>query len=481
MKRSALGTEDAVEQDGPLVVRPAVVNRTERLALSAVTLFFGGAYALNGLFRHWRFDSGAYDLGIFDQAVWHLSRFEAPASTIRGFNNLLGDHFSPVIALFAPLYWIAPHAETLIVAQAALLAASIVPVFLFIRSRLPFEPACAMAVAYGFYWGIQRTADFDVHEMAFAPLAIASAILVMDRGRWRVFWIAVATIALVKEDLIPLAGGFGVYLILIGERRRGGILIASSIAAFALVVGIVVPALNDAHGYGYTSAYEGFLARPWLLPITLVTPAVKVRTALLWLLPFGLLSLASPLAVLIVPLALERLLSANETHWGTIFHYSAPIAPIVAMSAADGLSRISRRLGAAPHVVTAVAAAAVLLSSILPGHQPHWQLFVPDHYRLATFEEPGRTVLGLIPADASIVAQASIVPHMSQRRSIFVLDARAPDADYVVAASPLNPWPAANFDELRALLEERRRRGYTVLFEKNGWTVLHRQPAANRL
>jgi uncharacterized membrane protein len=200
-----------------------VVNRTERLAVTVIAVVFSSVYALCGLFRHWRFGSSAYDLGIFDQAIWHLSRLEAPASTISGFNNILGDHFYPIIAVFTPLYWIAPRPETLILAQAALLAASIVPVFLFARQRLPFGPAATVTVAYGFYWGIQRAAEFDVHEMAFAPLAIASAILAMDQRRWSVFWIAVATLGLIKEDLIPLIGGFGIYLILVGEWRRGAL------------------------------------------------------------------------------------------------------------------------------------------------------------------------------------------------------------------------------------------------------------------
>jgi hypothetical protein len=52
------------------------------------------------------FASGV-DLVIFDQAIWHLSRFERPESTVRGLSNLFGDHFHPLIALFAPLYWIA--------------------------------------------------------------------------------------------------------------------------------------------------------------------------------------------------------------------------------------------------------------------------------------------------------------------------------------------------------------------------------------
>jgi uncharacterized membrane protein len=86
-----------------------------------------------GLFRHWHFDSSAYDLGIFDQTIWHVSRFETPSSTVRGFGNMLGDHFSPILALLAPLFWIAPGPEALIVSQAFLLAVSIVPVLLYAR------------------------------------------------------------------------------------------------------------------------------------------------------------------------------------------------------------------------------------------------------------------------------------------------------------------------------------------------------------
>ena len=61
----------------------------EAWTIAGLVTVFTTAYALSGLFRHWRFNSSAFDLGIFDQAIWHLSRFEAPASTIRDFSNLL--------------------------------------------------------------------------------------------------------------------------------------------------------------------------------------------------------------------------------------------------------------------------------------------------------------------------------------------------------------------------------------------------------
>jgi uncharacterized membrane protein len=74
-----------------------------------------------------------------------------------------------------------------------LFALSIVPVFLFIRSRVTGGLAIALAVAYGAFWGLQRAAAFDVHEEAFAPLVIALAVLAVDRQRWTVFWLAAGT------------------------------------------------------------------------------------------------------------------------------------------------------------------------------------------------------------------------------------------------------------------------------------------------
>jgi uncharacterized membrane protein len=362
-------------------------------AVCGLVALFATAYSLYGIFRHRHFASSAFDLGIYDQAVWHLSRFETPASSIRGYSHMLGDHFNPVMALFAPLYWLVPSPETLIVAQAFLLAASIVPVWLFLRTRLPPGVALALSAAYALSWGIQQTAAFDVHEMAFAPLFIATLILAMDQRRWPLFWAMACAIAITKEDLIPLLCGVGLYLAIAGERRRGGVLLAASLACFVVVTAIVIPAFADAGFYGYTNAYASVIERPWMLPVTLVTPAVKVRTALLWFAPFAFVALASPLSLLIVPLALIRMLSASPEHWGTIFHYTAPIAPIVAMAAGDGMSRVLRRWPQAVRTMPAFAALCVLLAAVLPGRPPLRRVLAPGHYRPIATNDAGLAAL----------------------------------------------------------------------------------------
>jgi uncharacterized membrane protein len=448
-----------------------------RRGVAALVVCFAAAYALFGLFRHWHFGSSAYDLGIFDQAVWHLSRFEAPASTISGFSNILGDHFYPVIALFAPLYWIVPAPETLIVAQAVLLALSIVPVFLFLRDRLPDGPALMLSAAYALFWGVQSAMAFDVHEMAFAPLAIATAILAADRRQWGWLWTAAALLMLVKEDLIPILTMLGLLLMASGARRHGALLAAASLIAFVVIVRTVIPSFAASGVFSVGSAYADVIARPWTIPVTLVTPSIKMRTALWWLAPFGFLSLGSPLALLLVPLALERFLSSSPNHWGTAFHYSAPLAPILAMSAGDGLSRLARRLDAETmraRLLYGAAGACLALSSLLPGHQPLWRLLSPKTYEQPSGARTGDEAMARIPAGASVVAQAAIVSHLSRRDLIYMLDAKAPDADYVVAAADLSPWPAVRFEDLASLVEDRRRRGYTPVFDKDGWIVLRR-------
>ncbi|HZT77473.1 MAG TPA: DUF2079 domain-containing protein [Vicinamibacterales bacterium] len=443
---------------------------------AALVSIFAIVYAAVGLVRHWAFES-SYDLAIFDQAIWHVSRFESPASSVRGYANLFGDHFSPVLVLLAPLYWIAPRPETLIVAQAVLLALSIVPVAAYARERLPSRAALLLTIAYGLFWGLQRAAAFDFHEIAFAPLAVATLILARHRRRWGWFAAAIAALVCTKEDLIPLVVFVGLYLIVAGERRAGAIVAASALAAFALIVGVVIPALG-AGQYGYQSTFSEAIGRPLRIPLLLVWPPVKLTTAFMWVAPFALLPLASPLCTWLLPFAAERFLSASPTHWGTIFHYSAAVAPVAAMAAIDGLARVSTRIASAivrRRTMLGFAAASVVLSAFLPGHQPMWDLFQTPFREAAAMRTTAFEALAAIPPGAPVVAQAAIAPRLAHREAIAILTADAPDAEWVIASAWLSPWPARSVEELAAWLRRYRERGYTVVFDRGGWIVLHQR------
>jgi uncharacterized membrane protein len=454
-----------------------------KAALAAV---FTAMYAAIGLFRHWRFDSSAYDLGIFDQIVWHYSRFETPASSITGAPNILGDHFSPIWALAAPFYWLYSGPETLILLQSALFGASVVPVWMFLERRLPRRPALLLSIAYGLFFGLQRAAQFDVHEVAFAPLFIGIMLLGLDnveRGRriWPTFLAGAIPLCFVKEDQAPLVAAAAALVVLRAKdwhtRRVAGGVAVLALAFFAVIVGWLIPSMSRHGAFQYGSAYAGTLSNPVAAITALFLPVLKLRTLASTFLAFLLLPLASPYALLTVPLFVMRFLSASSNHWGTIFHYSAPLAPILAMAAGDGLARIARRFALSPRALTTIASVSIVFSAILPGHQPAWKLFVPDTYRAPVFAPVATRALAIIPPDASVVAQSAIVPHLSTRATIYMLRGEGPgagaDADYVIAApDDVGQWPFDNGIAVRGMLGVYEKRGYTTRFDERGWIVL---------
>nr|WP_280921412.1 DUF2079 domain-containing protein [Streptomyces novaecaesareae] len=103
---------------------------------------------------HERMLSNSYDLGIFEQVVRSYADGHLPVSELKapGF-PVLGDHFSPVLALVAPFYWVWRTPVTLLVAQAALVTAGMLPLTFWARRTLGSGPAAVIGVCYGLSWG----------------------------------------------------------------------------------------------------------------------------------------------------------------------------------------------------------------------------------------------------------------------------------------------------------------------------------------
>lgn len=120
----------------------------------AAALFL--AYVCWSIHRHLRLQTSGYDLGLFEQAVRGYAGLGAPVSRIKapGF-NLLGDHFHPILAVIAPLYRLFPSPITLLVAQAALIAASSIPITRLGTRLVGRRAGMSVGLAYGMSWGLQ--------------------------------------------------------------------------------------------------------------------------------------------------------------------------------------------------------------------------------------------------------------------------------------------------------------------------------------
>lgn len=187
--------------------------RAARGPVGVLALLTFALYAGYGCTRYVQYLAAGWDLGIFDQAVRAYSRFQAPLVPLKGPHyNLLGDHFHPVIAVLAPLYWLWDDPRTLLLAQAALFAASVVIVHRFARRRTSARWSTVLAAGYALGWPLQAAADFDVHEVAFAVPLLAWAIDALDRRADRALLVAGLVLLLVREDM-------GAVVVLLGLLR----------------------------------------------------------------------------------------------------------------------------------------------------------------------------------------------------------------------------------------------------------------------
>ena len=451
------------------------------------------AYSSLSVLRHLHFSSSAFDLGIFDQAVWLYSRLEAPHITVRANllnEHVLGDHFHPILISLAPLYWLTDRVEALLIIQGFLFALAILPIFLFSEKRLGRWPAYMLALGYALFWGVQQAVEFDFHEVAFAVPVTAFAIYFIDEKRWGGYFLCIGLLLITKENLAITVAFFGVYLIAFREFKRGLLSLFIGMVWFSAVMGVFMPYFRGQGAYHYwtyiqfgtdfSSAIKTILKNPLLLIQVLFTPAAKLRAYWYIFYPFLGLAFFSPLFILMIPLLAERFLSAQPNYWSMSYHYTALTSPVIAMASADGLARLIRLFGTErPQRAVSLTCACVILSLnlyLLP-RQPLWKLTSVDYWRLSQSDMTGRRAVKMIPAEASVAAQAPIVPHLSHRRRIFLLAynlVSIPDADYIILSERLDTFPYPGFPEIKQYLGAQEEKGYERIFEENGWIILRR-------
>jgi uncharacterized membrane protein len=334
---------------------------TRRRHLWGVCLLAAAAAALYltiGALAYARYTLGSYDMVIFDQAMRSYAHFGLPVSIVKGVHDdlgqnfsILGDHFSPILALLTPLYWVYGHPVTLLIAQAVLFAVAVPAVWLAARRAIGVLGGYFMAAVFALGWPLIIASARGFHEVAFSVPLMAWALERLLAGRYRQAAALALALLLVKEDMGMLVGVFGLLIALRGgrERRRLGLTVAAAgPIAMAFIMFVLIPLGGGSSGYywlydelgaGPIQAFGHVVLHPLDTLSIAITPERKWHM-LLWLVgPLLLLPLLSPITVLALPLLAERVLSTNPNHWGPNNHYDAFVWPILVMAAIDALAR----------------------------------------------------------------------------------------------------------------------------------------------
>jgi uncharacterized membrane protein len=320
--------------------------------VAAAIVFFFVRFALLSVQVQDAFGAPGFDMGIFDQGTWLLSRFHAPFVTVMG-RDLFGDHTSFVLLLAVPLYWIWPEAQTLIVLQVFLLAAAAVPIYVVALRRLRrVDLATGLTVAYLLNPALQRgslEAAGPFHPESFLVLFIAVALFAAIQWHPRLLVASVIGCLLVKEDAALLVVPLAAWVFWRRDRKLAVKLAVGAVAYAVLAREVVIRQL-----LGTTSFYSdripfggarGLLAAPFVHTAKFVSYVKSgYRPFYMWQMgaSFGWAFLIAPeiAAIGILTLA-ENTLSTFPYMQQIEYHYSLALVPVLAMGTVYAVSRVA--------------------------------------------------------------------------------------------------------------------------------------------
>ncbi|MBD3336343.1 MAG: DUF2079 domain-containing protein, partial [Candidatus Eisenbacteria bacterium] len=305
--------------------------------------------------RHLRFNSGGFDLAIQSQVVWNTAHGRLFAASIE-VAHYFGDHVSPLLGMFAPLYWIWESPPALLIVQTLALATCGPAAYRLALHRtgrpwigLVLGAVVLLLPALGF---MNR---YDFHAVTFvAPLLLWSIVWAEEGRLWPSRTAALLAVAAREEVGLVVA-----LMALVFWRRRmwgresllwavGGV-VWSLAALFVILPYFRGGAESDTlTRYAYLGSSPGEIVttlatRPLWVVGQVFSREWRLIYPLQLLLPFAGRPLLRPwlLLPLLPPLA-YNLLSANLSQASIYFQYTATLFPFLVWAAADSLPQGGR-------------------------------------------------------------------------------------------------------------------------------------------
>lgn len=302
------------------------------------------ASSLVSLNRYWQYEVFYYDFGIFDKAIWSVSRFKPPIidHLAVGGKWIFADHFSPSIFLLSPLYWFIDRQEIILVAQALLVGLSGLVLYkiglhILKNSFLSFS----VIVNYFLFIGLQNAVITDFHEVTASTFPLMLAFWSILKGKKNLYFLLLIITLGFKESIFILFLGIGLYMYIVFPKWRKIAIFSTLISLVwgAISIRIVIPYFSDGI-YQYSSLDNSGIGNVFY---AFFNNPVKIKTLWFSFLSFGFLPLFfPPLWFAIVLDFFVRFIPNAPNRWDLGLHYSAQLSVILSISSIYSLALLGK-------------------------------------------------------------------------------------------------------------------------------------------
>ena len=373
---------------------------------------------------HYGLGTFSYDVGLYDQGVWLMSRGHEPFVTFMG-RNLLGDHASLIMLFLIPVYWVAPGVMTLLVVQALVVAAGTVPIYLLAKRLLNSGVmACGAALMWLANPALNGGAMENFHPDSFLALFIPMTLYAAFTQKWKLFAAAVLLSVLVKEDVLLVMVPIGLFVAWRFDRRRG--LIAALASVVVTILGMFVMmrhliGVPTRNGWRIPfGGVSGFIKETFTNPSNVMNH-LKSEDRPMYLFkmmaPFAGLFFAAPsVALLAVPVLASNVVSTFWYQHQIEYHYSIVVVPLLLIATLVVIAKLNKQWRPIAMALTVMCS---LVTFVAWGIHP---LATNPRAALTAgspFAQSGLEIIKGIPDDAVVSAYDPLTAHLGHRRQIY--------------------------------------------------------------
>lgn len=322
-------------------------RRLEWVVLGGIALWLG--FLKIWQLRH--LQVGCWDLGIYLNTMWHINHGEGFYCSFRQM-NFLGDHFNPILALLAVPLRFGDWPAWPLLAQAAAMVGAIAVALELARKEHPLAASERLLLAFFFTLNIyfQTVHAFDMHPIAFAPLAVITAYLLGKRNRWWAYYLLLPFFLFGIQEDVPLVF-LGLSLAWFADRPRrlhSVITAVLSIVAFWFMVHEWIPSIGGPTVY--TTRYQTMggsidqiartlVTHPWV-PLKIFFIQGHIWPLLRIFASFGFLPFGSGALLLgLLPPVMQQSLCDYDGQYGYGYHYSSNVLGFLMIGTVAALSR----------------------------------------------------------------------------------------------------------------------------------------------
>lgn len=402
-----------------------------------------------------------FDLWIFSQVIRKLSIFETPSSSIRMINNILWDHFQPILYLYAIFYKLIPSPLILLFLQNLFFV--IWWYWIYKISILKLEKPLIWIIFTFFYlffiWNINAIL-FDFHPDVLAISLFPWLFYFSFKNKTIYFYLLVFFILLSKENLSIYISFFWIYQLITKKNKLyWSLTFFIGLIYFYLVMNYFIPFMwwNNLSYWSYNQI--------WANPMELIINSFKNPLNVLKVLfinnqkiiaYFHYISswwifIFSSASILLIPSFAFKFLSTREEFWWFNFHYAIDTYSVILISIICFFSYLKDKTVKNYKYIFIILIFIFINFCLTNIYQANIfkNLYIKNRINI-------KEAIKLIWDKSSISAQNTIVSHLTNRQEIYIYPI-INNSDYIILnknALQNQFWPLENKQDYEKILNK---------------------------